>query len=207
MPKLTQEVQSSRKEHILNAALICFANNGYFQTSIDQIAQEAKLSKGSIYTYFDSKKSLYLELLQNMISDTGLLKSLSLKELDGSDSLKIAMQGMATFVTSEKYPAYTALILEAWTQSHFDKDIRQTISKNYTFLRELFKNAIKSGIDTGKFKNTDPDILASILIAIFDGLMVQAMLDHSAINWQESTTMIQETIRGGIENNLKEDEK
>jgi len=57
------------KDKILNAALTLFATNGYHTTSVSQIAEAAKVSKGLTYNYFDSKEALLLAIIERA-SDT-----------------------------------------------------------------------------------------------------------------------------------------
>ena len=131
MPKLKPETLAARKAHILQAALTRFASTGYHQTTMDDIVQEAGLSKGSIYTYFESKKTLFLELLKKMIADTGLLPILSEQTLTGLEKLESAMMGMITNTMSDAYQVNAAVLMEAWTQSQMDTDINQTLTSIY----------------------------------------------------------------------------
>ena len=57
-----------RREEIFEAALSCFNSNGYYQTSIDEIAAQAGISKGGIYHHFKSKKELVIELFRNRVN-------------------------------------------------------------------------------------------------------------------------------------------
>ncbi|MGH7962399.1 MAG: TetR/AcrR family transcriptional regulator [Candidatus Binatia bacterium] len=57
-------VESFMREAIFTAAKKVLAANGYDRTALDQIAQEAEVSKGSIYVYFRSKEELLGEVLQ-----------------------------------------------------------------------------------------------------------------------------------------------
>lgn len=57
-----------RKEYILDAALDLFSGKGYEKTTIDEIAELAEFSKGSIYQYFKSKEEIYNTLFDRMIS-------------------------------------------------------------------------------------------------------------------------------------------
>lgn len=57
-------IESFMREAILAAAKKVLAANGYDRTSLDHIAQEAEVSKGSIYVYFHSKEELLGEVLQ-----------------------------------------------------------------------------------------------------------------------------------------------
>lgn len=54
----------SRREQIVTAAVRLFSENGYFQTTIDQIAKEAEVSKGLVYLYFKDKNDLLFYALR-----------------------------------------------------------------------------------------------------------------------------------------------
>ena len=61
MPKTKeqfQEIRNKSKAAIIDAALKLFANNGFHNTSIIQIAKKAGVSKGLMYNYFKSKEAL-----------------------------------------------------------------------------------------------------------------------------------------------------
>lgn len=47
-----------RRESILEAALVCFVERGFYGTAIPQIAEAAGIAAGTIYHYFDSKEAL-----------------------------------------------------------------------------------------------------------------------------------------------------
>jgi len=47
-----------RRESILDAALACFVERGFYGTAIPQIAERADISTGTIYHYFESKEAL-----------------------------------------------------------------------------------------------------------------------------------------------------
>ena len=58
MPKLKPETQQARREHILDAAEVCFARAGFHRTTMQDICREAAISPGALYVYFDSKEAL-----------------------------------------------------------------------------------------------------------------------------------------------------
>ncbi|WP_158633904.1 TetR/AcrR family transcriptional regulator [Radiobacillus deserti] len=49
---------------IMEAAMHLFSSKGYFSTSVQEIAEYCGVSKGSVYTFFDSKEALLLEVFQ-----------------------------------------------------------------------------------------------------------------------------------------------
>lgn len=67
MPRSIEQYETIRKEKrelILDTALILFAENGFHQTSIEQIARKACISKGLTYNYFESKNAILEEILK-----------------------------------------------------------------------------------------------------------------------------------------------
>jgi len=55
-----------RRESILDAALHCFVERGFYGTAIPQIAEKAGIAAGTIYHYFDSKEVLVNALYQTL---------------------------------------------------------------------------------------------------------------------------------------------
>lgn len=53
---------------MLESAQEIFARSGFTGASVDQIAEHAGYSKGAVYSNFDSKEALFLELLKNRMS-------------------------------------------------------------------------------------------------------------------------------------------
>ncbi len=64
MPRLRPDTQRARREHILDAALICFARGGFHATTMQAICHEAGVSPGALYVYFDSKEALIAGLCE-----------------------------------------------------------------------------------------------------------------------------------------------
>jgi len=54
--------QRDHLTQVLQAAEKLFAKKGFYPTAIDDIAKEARLAKGTIYLYFDSKEDLFFLL-------------------------------------------------------------------------------------------------------------------------------------------------
>ncbi|MFM8794903.1 MAG: TetR/AcrR family transcriptional regulator [Acidimicrobiales bacterium] len=60
---------TERREQILAVALQAFARAGYHNTSMNDIAEQLGVTKPVLYQYFDSKRALYLELLDHVGRD------------------------------------------------------------------------------------------------------------------------------------------
>ncbi|MFA6139330.1 MAG: TetR/AcrR family transcriptional regulator [Hyphomicrobium sp.] len=69
MPKLKPATQRARREHILDAAEVCFAHAGFHRTTMQDICKEALISPGALYVYFNSKEDLIAGLAERDRSD------------------------------------------------------------------------------------------------------------------------------------------
>src|SRR5512132_2217337 len=58
-----KELSSERRASIISAARGIFARQGYTDTVVDDIAENAGLAKGTVYLYFRSKEELYMAAL------------------------------------------------------------------------------------------------------------------------------------------------
>jgi len=53
-----------RREEILQAARVVFARNGFYETTVEEIAKAAGISKGTLYLYYKSKMDIYWAALK-----------------------------------------------------------------------------------------------------------------------------------------------
>jgi AcrR family transcriptional regulator len=60
---------ADRREAILEAARSAFAEGGFHQTSLDAVAERAGVSKALIYEHFDSKRELYIAMLEAHVGE------------------------------------------------------------------------------------------------------------------------------------------
>ena len=71
-PRTPQQFKEMREEKmtlIMDVALEHFANEGYFRTTISHIARHAKISKGLIYNYFESKEALLKAIIHKSVNE------------------------------------------------------------------------------------------------------------------------------------------
>ncbi len=83
-----------RRQSILKAAESIFAQNGLHSTNLDEVAEKAEISKGTIYLYFDSKEDLFFSVIENKYQD--YFQELS-QELDSAGSLEDLVQRLIRF--------------------------------------------------------------------------------------------------------------
>ena len=58
-----------KRTEILSAAVPLFAEKGYDNTTIEDIAEKAEIGKGTLYNYFSSKEDIYWGILEEIFTD------------------------------------------------------------------------------------------------------------------------------------------
>src|SRR5512137_796347 len=71
-PRTPQQFKEMREEKmtlIMDVALEHFANEGYYRTTISHIARHARISKGLMYNYFESKEALLRAIVHKSVNE------------------------------------------------------------------------------------------------------------------------------------------
>src|SRR5271163_2482722 len=62
-PETRRRRKAERPQEIVEAAFAEFSRNGYAVTTLDQIAERAGVTKGTIYVYFENKEHLFISMV------------------------------------------------------------------------------------------------------------------------------------------------
>jgi len=62
--------KAERPQEIVEAAFAEFSRNGYAMTTLEQIAERAGVTKGTIYVYFNSKEHLFISMVREAMKTT-----------------------------------------------------------------------------------------------------------------------------------------
>src|SRR5580704_8073927 len=62
--------KADRPKEILEAAFEEFSRNGFAATTLDQVAERAGVTKGTIYVYFESKEHLFISMVRELTKAT-----------------------------------------------------------------------------------------------------------------------------------------
>jgi len=69
-PETRRRRKAERPQEILAAAFTEFSRNGYATTTLDQIAERAGVTKGTIYVYFENKEHLFISMVREITKTT-----------------------------------------------------------------------------------------------------------------------------------------
>ncbi len=69
-PETRRRRKAERPHEILEAAFLEFSRNSYAMTTLDQIAERAGVTKGTIYVYFENKEHLFISMVRELMKAT-----------------------------------------------------------------------------------------------------------------------------------------
>jgi AcrR family transcriptional regulator len=68
--RLTREEKKARtRAQLIDAAATVFARRGFMAASLDEVAEEAGLTKGAVYSNFDSKEELFEAVIEDRLNE------------------------------------------------------------------------------------------------------------------------------------------
>ncbi|KQX05254.1 TetR family transcriptional regulator [Leifsonia sp. Root1293] len=163
----------AKREEILTSALAVIARNGYRRTSVRELADEVGLSQAGLLHYFSSKEELFQEILRKR--DEVDRDAFDLEATAPIDGLINVVRHNAE--VPGLVQLYAQVSTEAGDPEHPAHDF---FVERYKSFRESYSAAIRTEQDAGRVpSDVDADRLASIVLAVTDGLQTQWMLDPS----------------------------
>ena len=88
-------MKEDKKKKILEKAIELFGEAGYLKTTVEEITNSLSISKGSFYTYFDSKESLLLGILNYLFEQHCIILDKTAeetKDLDAESTLRLYLK-------------------------------------------------------------------------------------------------------------------
>ncbi len=154
-----RELVAQRHEEIFKAASRVFISRGYHRATVREIAEEAGLSLGSLYSYIRSKEDI-LYLVFDKLTTT--LRENIRKALDGMEDPveQITAAFRADLGTTEQYQDEILLMYQE-TKSLDQESLHAVLSREAEYVR-FFEDILRLGYERGVFKG-DPRLSADII--------------------------------------------
>lgn len=167
-----------RHDLILTAAEQVFSRHGYAATTMDAVAREAGVAKGSIYNYFDSKQQLFTRLYNYVMRrDFEKLDSMVKQSASSGERIERVLDDWAERV--ETFRVFGALMLEFWATAAREKKsaFGEEFTEHYDLARLRVADLVRQGIESGEFADhVVPEVSASLIMAVIRGITVQLIL-------------------------------
>lgn len=169
-----------RRRTILAAAAKVFDAHGYAATTVESVAEEAGIAKGSIYNYFQSKEDLFNQVFNSVVSvEFSDFWKVVKEDCPAIDKLNAVLD--LWYERLEQHGRIGRLVLEFWATAARDEqhkgEFATTFSEVYTNSRNLIASILAQGAADGEFgRQFDTPLEASLIVAILDGIQIESIL-------------------------------
>ncbi len=153
-----------RPEQIIKAALEVFGERGLANARLQDIAERAGVSKGTIYLYFPNKEELFREMIRETAVAALERAEKAMTHGTPTEQLLAFMKGYWQFVRS---PAFSTIYRLVLGELHQFPDLATFYAQDVSARRlNLIGGIIRRGIDAGEFREIDPLVAARMLSAV-----------------------------------------
>ncbi|MFT4414775.1 TetR family transcriptional regulator [Fredinandcohnia humi] len=176
MPKVSEEHKELRKQQVLLAAMEVFKRKGYEKATLKDIVEEAKMSRGWIYLYFNDKNEIFKALL-SYLDKQQEEQFVNLKNTGGTvlEVLRTYFSDIKSSISSNSPSLYPA-IYEFWITSWRDEETRAFFLDRYARVVALFTSLLSQGIESGECSSETPvEEIAKMMMSNMDGIMVHSL--------------------------------
>lgn len=154
-------VAEFRSSEILSAARRVFARKGFAGASVDDVAEAAGLAKGTVYSYFPSKRDLYLAALHQAISE------LIEETKRNVDAARTTADKMRAFIAARIRYAETDRDFVAIYHSEFGPVHPASLKKEFKQLYQeqmlVLQAVIEEGVTRGELRPISADAAAFLV--------------------------------------------
>ncbi|GAA4602759.1 AcrR family transcriptional regulator [Actinoplanes octamycinicus] len=177
MPRVSEAHLAARRQQILDAAVRCFARNGFHQTSMQDVIKEAELSVGAFYRYFKSKNELIMAIATTKIGEvTGTLDHLL--ALDPMPPLPVFLDEVITMVETALNADQTVRIaVQVWGEATYDDEVAAVVREVYGRIRERMVRAAERAQTAGQLPaDADASGIGAAVFGLIQGYILQSVL-------------------------------
>ena len=192
MAQIKERDKSKKRENIIKGAEKVFMSMGYELASMDKIAEEAGVSKRTVYNHFGSKENLFEVLIDELLSQR---KSLETIKYDPEKSLEEQLRAFAEaeiFLIDSK----ERLELSRFLTVTFLKDLefqRKTVAK-YPGSHYILIDWLNEAKKAGRIKAENTLMAAQVFYAMVVGAITWPALFTDGIDKQAVPPMLDEVI-------------
>lgn len=171
----------ARQNQILDAAWACFAERGYRQATMQDIASKAGLSTGAIYLYYEGKDALIKAINQRSLEmGRRIVEAARASSKGPLSTMRSIGAAMMSVFSDPGFEAATKLNIELWPEIIRNEDLAAGSRREIGFWRQEVARLLREGQEAGELRpDADPDTIAILSICAWEGLRHFKLIDPS----------------------------
>lgn len=187
---------TSKRERILRAAVDVFAEHGYFNAKVAQIAKSAGVADGTIYLYFDGKEDLLITIFREHTQS--YLRSLEQRLANvnrAEERLRIAVQHHLETLGRDRALAVVSQVELRHSLKFMSLFSQQEIADYLVVIRKI----VEQGQQEGTFRRTiHPQLVAKAIFGVLDEMVTSWMLSEKEYDLPAQSEQVADFILTGL---------
>ncbi|HSY47703.1 MAG TPA: TetR/AcrR family transcriptional regulator [Thermoanaerobaculia bacterium] len=193
-------VQEFRVQSIQEAAIRVISRKGMASATMQEIAEEAGVAKGTIYLYFRDREELVEKTFETAIGELHKQVDAAL-ESEGSFEQRLRAMTMAKLAffnqNREFFRLYHTLKMPEGSASQQRRQ-KRNCQPQFQARVERLAGALKAAMDAGEVRPLDPKRLALILIETSTAIVLERLNEETPPPESDDVELIVSTLLSGI---------
>jgi len=195
-------LESMTRESLFSAAERLLQEEGWKGATVERIAQEAGVSKGTVYNYFRDKRDILSSLLERNTEVIRLfVRSVDLEKGNPANLLEDILSKILENLYEKRG------LIAATVQAYYeDMDLRRDFEPPCKMqekhplweVRSYIRKVIAKGVDTGVFRPLDPILAETALNAMIMGVAKQFAMNMVDLSGEAYMSTIQQIVLEGL---------
>jgi AcrR family transcriptional regulator len=182
---------TATKTALLDAAKRLVAERGYAGTSVRDLAAAADANVASVSYHFGSRERLLNEAVLESFQDwTERLATLAHADPEAEPRTRMGVSLRALLAGIPDAQPLFAAFLEAILQARRSPELRSELAAHYAEQRRRVGKIVAGDDDKQTLPPRTVEILATIMIATADGLLLQSLIDPAAVPTGDELTSV-----------------
>lgn len=193
----SSQVRDARRDAILAAATAVLVRRGFCETRIEDIAQEAGLSRRAIAQSFRSKGLLIAAILHQFY-DQGLHDLHLLEASSTPTSRQMLLLTHYMVAGLEQLAKLLPIRHISAARPSCQEEVRACLSEYFRGYRQALAALIHAGVERGEFSLVDPQAAATMLALLYEGQATLWAEDPTPAKWEDISEQIIQTFLAGL---------
>ena len=178
MPRVAESYLQSRRRQIMDAAITCFAREGFHRTTMQDIVSETGLSAGAIYRYFRAKE----DIVAAIAAEHHAAEAAAFAEVSTSGDVGAALRHLATVslgrLADPAEQQWRRITVQIWGEALRNDRVMGIVRGGIDEPVAILAALIRRGQRDGSLpQELDAQGAARVCASIFQGLVLQQAWD------------------------------
>lgn len=199
MAKKTKADALKTRQHLIETAIVQFAVRGVSNTTLNDIADAARVTRGAIYWHFENKTQLFNEVwaqqpaLRELIQDKLLVHDAECPLEQLREQLIVGLQYIA------EIPRQQALLQILFHKCEFNEEMisEQEIREKMGFNLHTLRQTLQKSMAKGEIANQlDLDVMVIVIYGAFSGIVKNWLINPTGYNlYQQAPVLVDNVLR------------